>query len=395
MRYAFTDEENGFREDVRGFLQSNLPEDIANKVKMNRRLEKNDYLRWQRILATRNFLTIGWPAEHGGPGLTAIQRYLFEQEYGALPAPRLKQFGIGMVGPVIYTFGDELQKARFLPGIRDSSDWWCQGFSEPGAGSDLASLKTSAARDGDHYIVNGQKVWTTYAQWADWIFCLVRTDPAVKKQQGITFLLIDMKSPGITVRPIPSIDGEHELNEVFFDNVRVPVENRVGEESQGWTYAKFLLSHERFNMSNAARSRRQLCELRACARDRPPPLRSERDRIALRLAELDVELSALELMELRMLSAHNAGRDVGAEASKLKLRGTEITQALSRLKLEMAGQDGLVLDQAWLDGGGLAGADEAAERGALAEYLNNRKLSIWGGSNEIQRTILARSLLNV
>ncbi|SEP03449.1 Acyl-CoA dehydrogenase [Salinihabitans flavidus] len=390
MRYAFSRSDTTFRDDVRGFLTTNLPEDIARKTEAGQRLDKADFQRWEKILATRNWLTVGWPAEQGGPGFTPTQRYLFEQEYSALPTPRLKQFGIGMVGPVIYTFGSEKQKRRFLPGIRESRDWWCQGFSEPGAGSDLASLRTLARREGDHYVVTGQKVWTTYAQWADWMFCLVRTDPDAKKQTGITFLLIDMKSPGVTVRQIPMMDGDKELNEVFLDNVRVPMENRVGDENHGWTYAKFLLSHERLNMSNAARSRRQLTGLVAQARSAPHPLAVECDRVAMRLATLDVELTALELMELRILSALNVGRDIGTDAAKLKLRGTEITQALSRLALEIAGADALTLDQEWLNG------SEAGEQGAaLAEYLNLRKLSIWGGSNEIQRTILARSLLDL
>jgi len=387
MRYSFSEADLAFREEVRAYLGANLPENIARKSEAGQRLDKTDFQRWEKILARRNWLTVGWPAEHGGPGFTPTQRYLFEQEYSALPAPRLKQFGIGMVGPVIYTFGDDAQKRRFLPGIRNSRDWWCQGFSEPGAGSDLASLRTTARREGNTYVVSGQKVWTTYAQWADWMFCLARTDPEAKKQEGITFLLIDMKSPGITVRQIPMMDGDKELNEIFLDEVRVPIENRVGLENKGWTYAKFLLSHERLNMSNAARSRRHLGRLRAHAMPGLPP--AERDRIAIRLATIDVELSALELMELRILSALNAGREIGADAAMLKLRGTEISQALSRLALEMAGAGGLALDQCWLNGGeGIAGAE-------LAEYLNLRKLSIWGGSNEIQRTILARSLLDL
>lgn len=395
MKYNFSKEDVAFRHEVRDFLTANLPEDIARKSEIGQRLDKSDFQRWEKILATRNWLTVGWPAEHGGPGFTFTQRYLFEQEYGALPAPRLKQFGIGMVGPVIYTFGNDEQKARFLPGIRESRDWWCQGFSEPGAGSDLASLKMTAVRDGNDYVVNGQKLWTTYAQWANWIFCLVRTDPDAKKQAGITFLLIDMNTPGITVRSIPMMDGDKELNEVFFDNVRVPVENRVGDENKGWTYAKFLLSHERLNMSNAARSRRQLKELQARATRAPHPLPAERGRITARLATLDVELTALELMELRILSALNAGRDIGTDAAKLKLRGTEIAQALSRLALELSGTGGLQLDQDWLNGIAPGTQDDGGNSATLAEYLNQRKLSIWGGSNEIQRTILARSLLNL
>ncbi|MAY87590.1 MAG: pimeloyl-CoA dehydrogenase large subunit [Pseudooceanicola sp.] len=394
MRYAFSEADLAFRADVRAFLTANLPEDIARKSELGQRLAKSDFQRWEKILATRNWLTVGWPAAEGGPGFTATQRYLFEQEYSTLPTPRLKQFGIGMIGPVIYSFGNDNQKRRFLPGIRESRDWWCQGFSEPGAGSDLASLKTRAVRDGDEYVVTGQKVWTTYAQWADWMFCLVRTDPDVKKQAGITFLLIDMTSPGVTVRQIPMMDGDKELNEVFLDEVRVPVENRIGEENKGWTYAKFLLSHERLNMSNAARSRRQLKRLAADARAKPHPVAGERARIATRLATLDVELSALELMELRILSALNAGRDIGNDAAKLKLRGTEISQALSQLALDLAGIDGLCLDQNWLNGLGDSPMDQR-HGAALADYLNMRKLSIWGGSNEIQRTILANALLDL
>jgi alkylation response protein AidB-like acyl-CoA dehydrogenase len=389
MNLAFSAEDEAFRLDVRSYLKANLPADLAAKVRNNQRLRRDDYIRWQDILVRRNWYAVGWPSAYGGPGLSATRRYLFEQEYGALPCPHPCQFGIAMAGPVIYTFGSDAQKQRFLPRILNNQDFWCQGYSEPGAGSDLAALKTSAVRDGAHYVVNGQKIWTTWANWADWMFCLVKTDATVKPQEGISFLLIDMRSPGITVRPILTLDGDAEFNEVFFDDVRVPVENLVGEEGRGWTYAKFLLEHERLSMSGAARSKRALRELReACARALTPIMRD-------RLARLGVELTALEYMELRLLSRLNAGENPGPEASKLKIRGTEIAQAITRLRIDLMGPDCLPFDAAFLDGEASApfGADTAA--GAVATYLNQRKLTIWGGSNEVQKMILARQVLEL
>ena len=388
MDLAFSTEDEAFRLDVRSFLATNLPADIAAKVRNNQRLGRADYMRWQDILASRNWYAVGWPSSVGGPGLTSTQRYLFEQEYGALPCPHPCQFGIAMAGPVIYTFGSDQQKRRFLPAIRENRDFWCQGYSEPGAGSDLAALKTGAVRVGDHYIVNGQKTWTTWADWADWMFCLVRTNADGKPQQGISFLLIDMRTPGITVRPIRTLDGEAEFNEVFFDDVRVPVDNLVGQEGSGWTYAKFLLEHERLSMSGSARSKRALRDLGAMAEGAPAAIQD-------RLTSLSVELAALEYMELRLLSRLNSGENPGPEASKLKIRGTEIAQAITRLRLDLFGPDCLPFDEAFLEGIGPAPAGEESAASAVAVYLNQRKLSIWGGSNEIQRMILARQVLGL
>ncbi|HWL30761.1 MAG TPA: acyl-CoA dehydrogenase family protein [Xanthobacteraceae bacterium] len=388
MTLTFSAEDKAFSRDVRDYLRDNLPASLAEKVRFNQRLTREDYVAWQDILAARNWYAIGWPKEAGGPGLTQTQRYLFEREYGALNCPHPCQFGIAMAGPVIFTFGNEAQKQRFLPGIRDNKDFWCQGYSEPGAGSDLAALKTSAVREGDHYRVNGQKIWTTWANWADWMFCLVKTDLTVKPQRGISFLLIDMKTPGITVRPIKTIDGDVEFNEVFFNDVMVPVENRIGEEGEGWTYAKFLLEFERFSMSGSARSKRVHGELKEQAKALG---KADDALIADRLARLEIELLALEHMELRLLARSVGGENPGPEASKLKIRGTEIAQALTQLRIDLHAEACLVHSEAFLDAAETSPQPDAA--GALATYLNQRKLTIWGGSNEVQRMILAKQIL--
>lgn len=390
MNLQFSDADKAFGRDVRLYLSANLPKDIAQKVRFNQRLTRGDYIAWQNVLVARNWYAIGWPKEVGGPGLTPTQRYLFEREYGALQAPHPCQFGIAMAGPVIYTFGNEDQKARFLPGIRENRDFWCQGYSEPGAGSDLAALRTVAVRDGNHYVVNGQKIWTTWANWADWMFCLVKTNMAEKPQRAISFLLIDMRTPGITVRPIRTLDGDTEFNEVFFNDVRVPIANRVGDEGQGWTYAKFLLEFERFSMSGSARSKRILGELRAEARELG---RTDDLLLTDRLTRLEIELLALEYMELRLLSQIVASVNPGPEASKLKIRGTEIAQELSRIRIDLHGRDCLRHSDAFLDGVLPPEGNEAAS--ALATYLNLRKLTIWGGSNEIQRMVLAKQVLRL
>lgn len=390
MTMIFSEEDKAFSAEVRAYLSDNLPAELARKVRYNQRLTRDDYTSWQDVLAARNWYAVGWPASAGGPGLTQTQRYLFEREYGALSCPHPCQFGIAMTGPVIFTFGNDEQKARFLPGIRENKDFWCQGYSEPGAGSDLAALKTTAVREGDHYRVNGQKIWTTWANWADWMFCLVKTDLEVKPQRGISFLLIDMRSPGITVRPIKTIDGDEEFNEVFFNDVLVPVENRIGEEGQGWTYAKFLLEFERFSMSGAARSRRVLSEIRA---DAEALGKADDARLAERLTRLEIELLALEHMELHLLARSVGGENPGPEASKLKIRGTEIAQALSRLRVDLHAENCLVHSEAFLDA--LEASDNPSAMGAIATYLNQRKLTIWGGSNEVQRMILAKQILEL
>lgn len=379
-----------FAREAGGWLRDHLPPDLARKVRLNQRLTRADLVGWQDVLVRRNWYAIGWPAEVGGPGLSPLRRYLFDREYGALPAPHPCQFGIAMAGPVIAAFGTPEQQARFLPDIRENRTFWCQGYSEPGAGSDLAALSTAARRDGADYVVSGQKIWTTWADWADWIFVLVRTATGSRPQEGISFLLVDMRSPGITVRPIRTLDGEAEFNEVFLDEVRVPAENLIGAEGEGWAIAKFLLEHERFSMSGAARSRRILSELRedaegaGCGDD--PFLRD-------RLTRIDIRLLALEQMELALLRAHLSGASPGVEASRLKIRGTEIAQDLSRARLDIFGQRALLHDEDFLDGRGPT--PDALAAGALPGWLNLRKVTIWGGSNEIQRMILARQTLNM
>ncbi len=387
MDLAFSSEDLAFYEHVRETLKAGLPDDIEQKERLGQRLTKEDMLRWQDVLAKHNWLASGWPEKYGGPGFTATRRYLFEQAYGSLYAPPPVQFGITMVGPVIYHYANEEQKARLLPPIRENKVWWCQGYSEPGAGSDLASLKTKAVRDGDHYIVNGQKTWTTWAHWADWMFCLVKTDTTCKPQAGISFLLIDMKTPGITVRPIKTIDGDLEVNEVFLENVKVPVENLVGEEGAGWGYGKALLEHERFIMSGSARSRRNLKTLREGM--------VSGSVFESRIAELEIELKALEYLELRLLSTMNAGGNPGPRASALKIRGTEIAQSISRLRLEMLGPDAVPVSQGFMEADGSEPAGFAEAAMALPTYLNLRKLTIWGGSNEIQRMVMAKATLGL
>ncbi|MCL4747870.1 MAG: acyl-CoA dehydrogenase family protein [Burkholderiaceae bacterium] len=390
MDLRFSSEDIAFRHEVREFLRASLPPDIAAKVRANQCLDRAGIMRWQDILAARGWLATGWPKEYGGPGFSATQRYLFEQEYGALPCPPPVQFGITMAGPVIYTYGSEAQKARFLPPIRENKVWWCQGYSEPGAGSDLAALRTRAVRDREGFVVTGQKIWTTGANWADWMFCLVKTDIAAKPQAAISFLLIDMRSPGIVVRPIRTLDGDCEINEVFLDEVRVPEANLVGEEGRGWTYAKFLLEHERFSMSGAARSRRQLGELRDFV-----AARGDRAGAVARLAAIDIELRALEMIELRLLSRLNAGGNPGPETSKLKIRGTEIAQAIARLRLDLCGSSALRWDRAAIAGEQPVAPGAQTSATALTTWLNLRKLTIWGGSNEIQRNVLARAVLGL
>ncbi len=386
MDLAFSADDRAFYDRVRDTLSAGLPADIERKERLGQRLNREDMLRWQDVLAEQNWLAAGWPAEYGGPGFDATRRYLFEQAYGSIYAPPPVQFGITMVGPIIYTYGSPEQKERFLPDIRTNKVWWCQGYSEPGAGSDLASLKTRAVRDGDHYVVNGQKTWTTWAHWADWMFCLVKTDTNVKPQAGISFLLIDMKTPGITVRPIKTIDGDYEVNEVFLENVRVPVENLIGEEGAGWGYGKALLEHERFIMSGSARSRRNLKTLREEV-GRNSPFDRE-------FARIGVELRALEYLELRLLSTMNAGGNPGPRASALKIRGTEIAQAITRLRLEIFGPSAAAVSQAFMEAEGPAfGPDHMGF--AMPAYLNLRKLTIWGGSNEIQRMVMSKAVLGL
>ncbi|UZD54195.1 acyl-CoA dehydrogenase family protein [Caldimonas aquatica] len=398
MDLSFTPEEQAFREEVRAWVRENLPQDISHKVHNALRLTKDDMQRWARILGKKGWHGYAWPKEFGGPGWNAVQRHLFEEECALAGAPRIVPFGPVMVAPVIMAFGSPEQHKRFLPGIMSGDVWWCQGYSEPGSGSDLASLKTRAERRGDKYIVNGQKTWTTLGQYADWIFCLVRTSTEGKPQTGISFLLIDMKSPGITVRPIITLDGEHEVNEVFFDNVEVPVENLVGEENKGWTYAKYLLAHERTNIADVNRAKRELERLKRIARAEHSGGRPliEDPRFRDQIAQLEVDIVALEMMVLRVLSAERGGKKALDVAALLKIRGSEIQQRYTELMMLAAGPYSLpfifeAMEAGWQ--GDYVGAMHCAP--LASTYFNMRKTTIYGGSNEVQRNIVAQMTLGV
>jgi len=402
MDLRFTPEENAFRAEVRAFMAEKLPPAIRAKLIEGRHLGKEDMVAWQRILNARGWAVPHWPRQWGGTGWGPVELYIFRDEMQQAPAPEPLPFGAYMVGPVIIAFGNDTQKNRFLPRIANLDDWWCQGFSEPGAGSDLASLKTSAKRDGGHYIVNGQKTWTTLAQFADWTFCLVRTDSAAKKQEGISFLLIDMKTPGITVRPIQTIDGGHEVNEVLFDDVKVPVENLVGEENKGWNYAKFLLGNERSGIARvgASKSRiRRLKQLAALEQSGGKPLLAD-ERFRAKIAAVEVELKALEITQLRVVAAerHRNGNTKPDPASSiLKIKGSEIQQAITELLLEVVGPYALP-DQVPHDESDRWNEPPVGPEwaGPLApQYFNYRKTTIYGGSNEIQKNIIAKAILGL
>jgi alkylation response protein AidB-like acyl-CoA dehydrogenase len=391
MNLDFTPEQLAFRQQVRDWVRANLPAELAHKVHNALRLSRDDMQRWARILGAKGWLGWGWPREFGGPGWDAIQRHLFEEECALAGAPRVVPFGPVMVAPVIMAFGTPEQQQRFLPGIASGDVWWSQGYSEPGSGSDLASLKTRAERQGDHYIVNGQKTWTTLGQYGEWIFCLVRTSTEGKPQTGISFLLIDMKSPGITVRPIILLDGEHEVNEVFFDNVKVPVENLIGEENKGWTYAKYLLSHERTNIADVNRAKRELERLKRIAKAEGVWDDTRfRDQIAL----LEVDIVALEMMVLRVLSAETSGKQSLDVAALLKIRGSEIQQRYAELMMLAAGPYSLPFIHDAMEAGWQGDHVGAAHCAPLAgTYFNYRKTTIYGGSNEVQRNIVAQTVL--
>ncbi|MGB6055442.1 MAG: acyl-CoA dehydrogenase family protein [Burkholderiaceae bacterium] len=402
MDLNFTPDETAFRQEVRDFLAASLPADISRKVREGLVVERDDYIRWQRILHAKGWGGPAWPAQFGGTGWNAVQQYIFEEECAAAGCPRAIPFGLKMVAPVLMAFGTPAQQQRFLPKILAAEEWWCQGYSEPGSGSDLASVKTRAERiaaaDGDYYLVNGQKTWTTLAQYADWIFCLVRTDPEAKQQRGISFLLIDMKTPGVTVRPIITMDGAHEVNEVWLEDVRVPAENLIGEENAGWTYAKFLLGHERTNIAGIGIAKRELARLKRIAaqetRNGKPLLRDPL--FAARIAQVEIDLTALEITNLRVLSAEAERRAPGPEASILKIKGTEIQQTITELLVQAAGPYALPLRrEAMADG--YADEQVGPEYAAplAANYLNMRKLSIYGGSNEIQKNIIAKMILGI
>ncbi len=400
MDLQLTADEIAFRDDLRRFFRTEIPAEIRRKVSEGHTLKREDYVTSQRILNAHGLAVPNWPVAWGGRDWTPVQRYIFTEELQLAAVPLPLQFNCFMIGPVIAAFGSEEQKRRFLPRVANLDDWWCQGFSEPGAGSDLASLRTRAVREGDGYIVDGQKTWTTLGQYADWIFCLVRTDPAAKKQAGISFLLIDMSSPGITVRPIITIDGRHEVNEVFFDSVKVPAENLVGEENKGWDYAKFLLSNERTGIARIGMSKERIARIKRLARSVPagagvmwddPDFRA-------RLIEVEIQLKALEITQMRVVARGASEGEAGKPdpaSSILKIKGTELTQATTELLLDLAGPAALAFRSGDEPGRNdlLADLDWAAP--AAPTYFNYRKASIYGGSNEIQHNIIAKGILGL
>jgi alkylation response protein AidB-like acyl-CoA dehydrogenase len=394
MNLTWTDDERRFRNEVRTFVQTHLPSDIRDKSLRQQRLEKDDYLRWHHLLNKHGWGAPTWPKEHGGTGWNPLQRLIFEVESFRAGAPRMLPFGLTMLGPVLMKFGSAEQQARLLPRIVRLDDWWCQGYSEPGSGSDLASLSTKAVKDGDEYVVNGQKTWTTLAHYADWIFCLVRTDPDAKPQRGISLLLIDMRSPGVTVRPIRTLDGGHDVNEVWLDNVRVPVGNLVGEENAGWTYAKYLLGHERTGIAGLGHCRRELDAIQALLAGSADDgaLLDEDPRWRDRVSRLEIDILALEMLLLRVAAASDG--TPGPETSMLKIRGSEIQQDLAMLRMELAGPDAWPYDPSWLEAdtdADVPGPDGAARTSAA--YVDMRKTSIYGGTTEVQKNIIARMLL--
>jgi alkylation response protein AidB-like acyl-CoA dehydrogenase len=399
MDLHYTSRELAFREEVRAFFRSALPADIRRKVELGQRLEQQELRLWQRILHDKGWATPAWPPEWGGTGWSAVQQYIFKEELHMTPAPEPLSFNVNMIGPVLIAFGTEQQKRHFLPRISSLEYWFCQGFSEPGAGSDLAALRTGAVRNGDEYVINGQKLWTSTAHHADWCFCLVRTDPAAKKQQGITMLLIDMKTRGITIRPIITIDGHHETNEVFFDEVRVPAANRVGEENKGWHYAKFLLGNERSGIARVGVSKLRVERAKALAGrvrlgDR---WLLDDENFRRKVAALEVELKALEITQMRVIAGSGDRHDTKPDpmTSILKMKGSELQQLSAELLLEVAGYCAMELDIEFLRGRATAPIDEDWALTIAPNHYWARHVSIVGGSNEIQRNILAKSVLGL
>ncbi len=394
MDINFSAQDLEFRDEVRAFFASEYDEKVAQSLSSGAGEDyKQAIVSWQKKLFAKGWIAPGWPKEYGGTGWSVTQKFIYETERGAAGIPDVVPFGLKMVAPVIYTFGNEDQKARFLPRILSSEDWWCQGYSEPGAGSDLAALSTTAEYAGDNYIVNGRKIWTTFAQYADWIFCLVRTSKDVRKQQGTSFLLIDMKTPGVSVKPIPTIDGKHSLNEVLFEDALVPRENLIGEQDKGWTYAKALLAHERTGMAEVADSKRMLANLKKRA---AAEINGGQPMIAdavfqMRLSDIEMELMALEYTELRVFASMASGGTPGPESSLLKIKGTEISQSIHELQLQLAAYYGGAL-QGQLSNQQL-GHDFAGE--ARKSYMYGRAATIYGGSNEVQRNVIAKAVLGL
>ena len=397
MNLSFSEEDLSFQNEVRSFIADNYPADIKNKMDNGIPLSKEDILSWQRILSKKGWFAVNWPEEYGGTGWTVTQKHIFQNELASANTPTLVPFGVSMCGPVIYSFGTQEQKDKFLPGIINNDVWWCQGYSEPGSGSDLASLKTKAVKDGDHYIVNGTKTWTTMAQHADWIFCLVRTETTDIKQQGISFLLIDMKTPGVEVKPIITIDGSHEVNMVYLDNVKVPVENLIGEEGAGWNIAKFLLAHERTGIGGIPALKREIRRLREITSELPlgEGFLKDDELFMDKLNKLEIDLLAAEYSELRTLASMSKGGHPGPESSILKIKGTDLQQGLSDLFVEAIGYYAhpFMSEEDLASNEGRIGPDFAAN--VMPHYLNYRKVSIYGGSNEIQRNVIAKAVLGI
>ena len=397
MDLRLTAKEAAFRLEVREFFRQALPADIARKCFFGQRLSRDDLVCWTRILYDKGWATPAWSKDWGGTGWSPVEQYIFKEELHMAPAPEPLSFNVNMIGPVLIAFGTDAQKQKFLPRIARLDDWFCQGFSEPGAGSDLASLRTQARRDGDHYVLDGQKLWTSGAHHANWCFLLVRTNPEAKKQEGITYLLMDMNSPGITVRPIVTIDGHHETNEMFLENVRVPVSNRIGEENKGWNYAKYLLGNERSGIARVGISKlrvRRARELSARVMSGSRPL-SEDPGFRERVAALEVELKALEMTQMRVVAEHSAASSgkPDPKSSILKMKGSELQQAATELLLEVAGYEALEFDSEFLRGAERTQGGEDWAGTIAPNHYFARHVSIVGGSNEIQRNILAKSVL--
>jgi alkylation response protein AidB-like acyl-CoA dehydrogenase len=397
MDLSFSAEERAFRADVVDFVETRLPDDIRCKTALGTPLGREDFVAWQKLLNERGWAAPHWPVEYGGPGWGPTERYLYSDAIAETGAPEPLPFGLTMVGPVIYTFGTDAQKQRFLPAILAADELWCQGYSEPGAGSDLASLTSRAVRDGDTYVVNGTKTWTSLAHWADWMFCLVRTSNAGKPQEGISFLLIDMTTPGIEVRPIATIDAGHHVNMTYLTDVRVPVANRVGEENHGWTYAKFLLTLERTGIAEIGPSRQRLKRLKAIAAAEPAGAGALLDDAGFhdKVAAVEIDLTALEYTNLRYLAEEAAGRDIGAKASLLKVRGSEIRQRITELCVEALGYYAQPMPGPAPEGVNEPpiGGEQAVA--AAPDFLFSRAATIYGGSNEIQKNIMAKMVLGL
>lgn len=400
MDLRFTPDEIKFRDEVRAFFRTALPASIRRKMELGQRVSKEDTVTWQRILNAKGWAVPSWPVEWGGTDWGPVKTYIFKEEMQQAPAPDPLSFNVSMVGPVLIAFGTEAQKKHFLPKVANLDIWFCQGFSEPGAGSDLASLRTAAKRDGDHYIVNGQKIWTSRAHHADWMFCLVRTSSEGKPQQGISYLLIDTKTPGLTIRPIHTIDGEHHFNEVFFDNVCVPAGNIVGEENKGWTYAKYLLGHERVGIARIGAAKHRIQRAKALAAEvmiGDTPL-SETPRFREKVASIEVELKALEITQMRVV-ANSVRLPKGAAdptSSILKLKGTELQQATTEILMEVAGANAMIREPEHLWGTATEpsiGPEWTTT--TAADYFYTRAASIYGGSNEIQKNVIAKRILEL